>query len=180
MPPPLLSSRQAKTDIDRGETETMNVTTKKRLLIPLAAAATLASTGLAACGGQATTASTAATNASTASVASAATVAASSATSAASTASATAYKDGTYTGDSVAIRWGDVQVKVVVSGGQITDVSFLSYPTDQRSQAINSQAAPALAQEAVSAQSASVQVVSGATFTSRAFMQSLASALSQA
>jgi uncharacterized protein with FMN-binding domain len=156
----------------------MNVTTKKRLLIPLAAAATLASTALAACGGQAaTTASTAAANASTAS---AATVAASSAAGAASTASATAYKNGTYTGDSVAIRWGDVQVKVAISGGQITDVSFLTYPTDQRSQAINSQAAPALSHEAVSAQSATVQVVSGATFTSRAFMQSLASALSQA
>lgn len=147
----------------------MNVTTKKRLLIPAAVAATLASTALAACGGQADSTSAAS-----------AAVSGSAATVASSTASASTYVDGTYTGDAVAIQWGDVQVQVTISGGQIADVSFLTYPMDQRSQAINSQAAPALTQEAVSAQSATVQVVSGATFTSRAFMQSLASALSEA
>ena len=77
--------------------------------------------------------------------------------------------DGTYTGDAVAIKWGDVQVQAVIEGGKITSVEFLTYPTDRESQQINSQAAPTLIQEAIETQSATVQVVSGATFTSLAF-----------
>ena len=154
----------------------MNRTISKRLMIPMGAAAALAVSTLAACGGQtATTAATATDQTSGASTA--ATVATASAS---STSSSTGLTDGTYTGDSVAIKWGDVQVQVVVTDGKITSVEFLTYPTDQRSQQINGQATPILAQEAVAAQSASVQVVSGATFTSEAFMQSLSSALSQA
>ena len=142
----------------------MNRTTKRSLLIPVAAATTLAVSTMAACGGQ--TATTGATS--------------TAATASAATSSTGTLKDGTYKGSSVQIRWGDVQVQVVIQNGKVTDVRFLSYPTDARSQQINSQATPALAQEAIQAQSASVQVVSGATFTSRAFMQSLAAALSQA
>jgi uncharacterized protein with FMN-binding domain len=154
----------------------MNRTTKRSLLIPMAAATTLAVSTLAACGGQ-----TATTGAAATSTAVTSTVATSSAaTSSSAASSGGALKDGTYAGSSVQIRWGDVQVQAVIQNGKITDVKFLSYPTDARSQQINSQAAPALAQEAVQAQSASVQVVSGATFTSRAFMQSLAAAISQA
>jgi uncharacterized protein with FMN-binding domain len=136
----------------------MRRTKTRRLMIPVAAATALAATALSACGGSTTATSAAAAAAST----------------------TTGYTDGTYTGDPVTIQWGDVQVQVTVQDGTIASVAFLSYPTDQRSQAINSQAAPQLAQEAVAAQSADVQVVSGATFTSQAFMQSLESALSQA
>jgi uncharacterized protein with FMN-binding domain len=90
------------------------------------------------------------------------------------------YADGTFTGSQADALYGMVQVQVVVQGGRITDVQFLSYPTGHNSDRINAQAMPILTQEAISAQSASVQVVSGATLTSRAFMQSLQSALSQA
>jgi uncharacterized protein with FMN-binding domain len=91
------------------------------------------------------------------------------------------YKDGTYTGSSENAFYGDVQVQVTVSGGKITDVAFLSYPSDRRqSEEINSRAMPVLKQEAISAQSAQVDGVSGATDTSEAFVQSLASALSSA
>ena len=90
------------------------------------------------------------------------------------------YANGTYTGSQADALYGTVQVQVVVQGGRITDVQFLSHPTGHNSDQINAQAMPILTQEAVAAQSASVQVVSGATLTSRAFMQSLQSALSQA
>jgi uncharacterized protein with FMN-binding domain len=100
----------------------------------------------------------------------------------ASTAIATAaYIDGTYTGDPGPTRWGDVQVAVTIAGGSISDVQFLIYPDgDTRSAEINAQATGMLVQEAIEAQSAEVQVISGATFTSQAFTQSLDSALSQA
>ena len=92
-----------------------------------------------------------------------------------------AYKDGTYTGSSADAYYGNVQVSATISGGKITAVQFLQYPnTHSTSVAINQQAMPYLQQEAIQAQSANVQAVSGATFTSQAFMQSLSSALSQA
>jgi uncharacterized protein with FMN-binding domain len=90
------------------------------------------------------------------------------------------YADGTYTGDNVGTRHGDVQVAVVIENGAITDVEFLAYPTGHESDRINAQATPVLTQEAIESQSADVQVVSGATLTSEAFMESLDSALSQA
>ena len=91
------------------------------------------------------------------------------------------YKDGTFTGITEDAYYGNVQVKTVISGGKITDVQFLNYPHDAaRSLAINTFATPNLRQEAIQAQSASVDVVSGATDTSNAFMQSLVSALTQA
>jgi uncharacterized protein with FMN-binding domain len=91
------------------------------------------------------------------------------------------YKDGTYTGSSANAYYGNVQVQAVVQGGKLTNVTFLDYPqTHQTSVYINSQAMPYLTQEAIQAQSANVNVVSGATLTSQAFAQSLASALAQA
>jgi len=91
------------------------------------------------------------------------------------------YKDGSYTGSVANAYYGNVQVQVSINGGKITDVQFLSYPNDNpNSQYINSQATPYLKQEALQAQSAQVNGVSGATLTSQAFMQSLSSALSQA
>lgn len=91
------------------------------------------------------------------------------------------YKDGTYTGPVEDAFYGNVQVQTTISGGKITDVQFLKYPHDAlRSMAINTIAMPNLKQEAIIAQNAQVDVVSGATDTSNAFIQSLQSALVQA
>lgn len=92
-----------------------------------------------------------------------------------------AYKDGSYTGSVIDAFYGNVQVKATISNGKITDVAFLDYPHDRRtSQEINSQAMPILKQEAIQVQSANVDIVSGATATSQAFVESLQSALNQA
>ncbi|MFI5212515.1 MAG: FMN-binding protein [Candidatus Saccharimonadales bacterium] len=92
-----------------------------------------------------------------------------------------AYKDGEYTGPAADAYYGNIQVKVIVSGGKISDVQFLQYPNDRRdSIQINSQAMPLLKQEAIQAQSANVNGVTGATDTSQAFMQSLGTALRSA
>lgn len=99
----------------------------------------------------------------------------------ANTSTGTTYKDGTYTGTSENAYYGNVQVSATVSGGKLVSVDFLSYADDSpNSQSINSQAMPILKQEAIKAQSANVDVVSGATLTSQAFAQSLQSALQQA
>lgn len=93
----------------------------------------------------------------------------------------TTYKDGAYTGNVADAFYGYVQVKVIVAGGKITDVQFLDFPQDRRTSVeINSQATPLLRQEAIQAQSANVNIISGATQTSRAFRESLSNALSQA
>lgn len=92
------------------------------------------------------------------------------------------YKDGTYKGSVADAYYGNVQVSATISGGKITAVKFLQYPdTHQTSVAINQQAMPYLVQEAINSQNASgVQIISGATFTSQAFQQSLQAALAQA
>lgn len=91
------------------------------------------------------------------------------------------YRDGQYTGNSVFAFYGDVQVKAIISGGKLTDVQFLQYPNDRdRSIEINNYATPQLRSQAIQAQSAHVDGVSGATDTSNAFIESLNSALSQA
>lgn len=93
----------------------------------------------------------------------------------------TGYKDGSYTGIVVDAFYGNVQVKATISGGRITDITFLDYPHDRRtSQEINSQAMPILKSEAIQIQTANVDIVSGATATSQAFVESLQSALNQA
>jgi uncharacterized protein with FMN-binding domain len=91
------------------------------------------------------------------------------------------YKDGTYTGDSVDVYYGNIQVQAIIRSGKIADVSFLSYPSDrQRSLAIANRAMPVLSQEAITIQGSQVDAVSGATATSSGFRQSLASALVKA
>ncbi len=91
------------------------------------------------------------------------------------------YADGSYTGSAADAYYGTVQVKAVIQGSKITDVVFLQYPNDRsNSISINSQAMPLLTQEAIQAQSAQVDGVSGATFTSGAFKESLAAALALA
>lgn len=91
------------------------------------------------------------------------------------------YRNGTYTGPETDANWGEVKVQVVISDGRISDVQFLDYPSDRsRSRSINSQAVPQLTQEAIAAQQANVDVVTGATDTSEAFIESLTAALHQA
>jgi uncharacterized protein with FMN-binding domain len=90
-------------------------------------------------------------------------------------------KDGTYTGSAADAYYGSVQILAIVKNGKLSDVQFLSYPSDRsRSLQISQQAMPLLKSEAIAAQSANVQIVSGATDISQAFQQSLQSALSQA
>ncbi len=91
------------------------------------------------------------------------------------------YRDGTYTGPSVDVNWGLVQVQTTIQGGKITNVQFLQYPNERNTSVrINSFAVPQLEQEAIQAQSANVDIVTGATLTSEGFQQSLQDALNQA
>ncbi len=91
------------------------------------------------------------------------------------------YKDGTYTGQSVDVNWGLVQVQTTIQGGKIANVQFLQYPNERNTSVrINSFAVQQLEQEAIQAQSANVDIVTGATLTSEGFQQSLQDALNQA
>jgi uncharacterized protein with FMN-binding domain len=77
-------------------------------------------------------------------------------------------------------RYGDLQLRVTEQGARITDIQVVAEgATDPRSEEINSQAIPLLHQEAMSAQSANIDGVSGATFTSQAYAQALQAALDQ-
>jgi len=93
----------------------------------------------------------------------------------------TTYNDGKYSGSVANTSWGDVQVQVVIDNQRIASVSTVQYPHDRALSArINQVAIPMLEQEAVSAQSADVQFVTGATVTTEGFIESLKDALSQA
>ena len=88
---------------------------------------------------------------------------------------------GTFTGAAADTRWGTVQVQISVSNGKITQVTPVQYPQDNpRDAEINSYALPVLGQEVISAQSANIDMVSGATVTSGGYIQSLQSAIDQA
>ncbi|MER6490455.1 FMN-binding protein [Streptomyces griseorubiginosus] len=87
----------------------------------------------------------------------------------------------TVTGDTIQTRWGPVQVRVTIKDGRLTEVTAVSYPSDNpRDQEINSYALPRLRTEALTAQSADIDTVSGATYTSEGYRQSLQSALDSA
>ncbi len=91
------------------------------------------------------------------------------------------YADGTYTGPVVDAYYGLVQIEAIVQRGEIVDITVLQYPNDRRlSVRINRYALPRLRDEVVSAQSANVDIISGATLTSEAFIRSLGSALRSA
>jgi uncharacterized protein with FMN-binding domain len=93
---------------------------------------------------------------------------------------ATSNVSGLFTGPTVETQYGPVQVAIDVQGGKITDVKAVQYPVDRpRSQFINSQAVPLLRNEVLQVQSANVNVISGATFTSEAFATSLQAAIGQ-
>lgn len=93
------------------------------------------------------------------------------------------YKDGTYKGSSVSTQWGNVQVKVTISGGKITDVTMVHSTSEDgegRSQAIDNQAEPVYISKTKKAQFADIQAISGATVTYEGYTQSLQSALDKA
>lgn len=95
--------------------------------------------------------------------------------------SVTRYKEGSYTGKVADAYYGNLQVATVISGGKIVDVKFLQYPNDQdESLEISNRSMPKLKSEALSSQSANVDIISGATQTSEAFNESLADTLLQA
>jgi uncharacterized protein with FMN-binding domain len=88
---------------------------------------------------------------------------------------------GTFKGDTSQTRWGPVQVEITLTNGKITDVSTLQYPNgDRRSSNISSRVIPWLQEETLQVQSANISGISGATYTSIGFRNSLASALQKA
>ena len=87
----------------------------------------------------------------------------------------------TVTGSSADTRWGPVQVQVTVADGTITDVTVVDYPNENgKDRQINARALPVLVQETLDAQSADIDMVSGATVTSEGYLESLQSALDEA
>jgi uncharacterized protein with FMN-binding domain len=86
-----------------------------------------------------------------------------------------------FDGDVINTRYGPVQVQAQVSSGSLVEVAVIQYPdNDRKSVRINERALPTLRTEALSAQSAQVDTVSGATYTSDGYATSLQSALDQA
>jgi uncharacterized protein with FMN-binding domain len=94
---------------------------------------------------------------------------------------ASSSSDHTYTGQDVFYRYGDIEVAVTLSGSRLVTVSVpQNDASSPYSQTVNSAAVPVLVKEAVAAQGVNFDVVSGATYTSDAFAQSLQSALDKA
>jgi len=91
------------------------------------------------------------------------------------------YQDGLSTGPGFDAYYGVVQVQAVIRGGRIESVNVLRQPSHSAtSRSINRRALPQLEQEVITAQSANVHMVSGATLTSRAFIRSISEALQRA
>jgi uncharacterized protein with FMN-binding domain len=87
----------------------------------------------------------------------------------------------TYTGSVAQTRWGPVQVKISVQGGRLTKVTILQHPSgNSRDAQINNYALPILINESLTAQSANIDMVSGATVTSGGYVRSLQAALDEA
>ena len=91
------------------------------------------------------------------------------------------YRDGAYTGPVVDAYYGLMQIQAIIKGGRLTSIRVLKYPNDRSTSIfINRQALPMLRDEVISAQSANVDIVSGATLSSEAFIQSLGAAMTRA
>ena len=92
-----------------------------------------------------------------------------------------AYRDGTVTGAAIGIRWGAVQVQVTITDGVITEVTAIELPDgDRHSAQLSQRAEPQLRSSALATQGTDVDIVSGATYTSLAYAQSLQAALDAA
>ena len=94
---------------------------------------------------------------------------------------AAAKPSGTFVGATQQTRFGPVQVQITLSNGKITAAKALQFPNnDFRSQQISQQAIPYLVQETLAANSANIQGVGGASYTSQGWYDSLVSALAKA
>ncbi|WNM26316.1 FMN-binding protein [Demequina capsici] len=97
------------------------------------------------------------------------------------TSTSSSSSDATYTGKAVQTRYGVYQVEITVSNGEVTDVTLVQEGSnDRESQQIKSYALPKLIQEVLDTQSSSVSYISGASYTSQGFANSVADAFSQA
>ena len=83
----------------------------------------------------------------------------------------------TVSGPTVSTRWGPVQVQITVAGGRVTQIAALQLPSGGRSGRISQTVEPILRSQGLAAQSAAIDGVSGATYTSNAYAQSLQAAL---
>jgi uncharacterized protein with FMN-binding domain len=86
----------------------------------------------------------------------------------------------TITGAAYDVQYGTVQLQVTFRGHQIVDITALSMPQGGRSGDISARAEPQLRQEALTAQSANINAVSGASYTSAGYARSLQSAIDKA
>jgi len=87
----------------------------------------------------------------------------------------------TATGSAVDVGYGTVQVQVTISGGRLVDIQALALPqNDGHSARISQQAFPELVSQALAAQSSQIAGVSGASYTSYGFVESLKAALTSA
>ncbi|NUP34120.1 MAG: FMN-binding protein, partial [Streptomycetaceae bacterium] len=90
-------------------------------------------------------------------------------------------RTGTIAGDTIDTRYGPVQVAVTLAEGKVTAVQVLQVPSEnRRDRSIAASAVPKLTKEALAAQTAHIDAVSGATYTSEGYIRSLQSALDQA
>jgi uncharacterized protein with FMN-binding domain len=105
----------------------------------------------------------------------------SSGTTSSGTTDSSSSSSATYTGEEASTQWGIVEVKITVENGKITKSEAVEFPSgNPRDQEINAYAVPQLNSEVVSAQSGSIDAVSGATVTSDGYIQSLQSAIDKA
>lgn len=86
---------------------------------------------------------------------------------------------GTATGPLINTHYGPVQVRVTVTGGSITDVQAVQLPSGGKNSQISGYAAPVLRREALASQGAGIDAVSGASYTSQGYSESLQGALDQ-
>lgn len=101
--------------------------------------------------------------------------------SATTTTATTAAQTAAFDGEVVNTKYGPIQVQVQITDGALSEVAVVQYPDgDRKSLRINEQALPTLRTEALTAQSADIDTVSGATYTSAGYAQSLQSALDAA
>jgi uncharacterized protein with FMN-binding domain len=91
------------------------------------------------------------------------------------------YVDGTYTGSVEDVYYGNVEVQVSILNGNISDVQFLQFPNSSGNSITKSNhSMPILRSEAIANQTGNVDIVSGATQTSKGFIRSMNNALAQA
>ena len=153
---------------------------RSRSVTGTAASTSLGGSALAG-GSSATTAGAGASPSPSASASASGTASASASASKTGSTSSSGAKDGSFTGTAEPNPYGNVQVQAVISGGKLTNVVVLQVPDrsgyeDQIVQV----ALPELKSEALSVQNANIDVVSGATYTSQGYAESLQSALDQA